>query len=419
MANLRADNLTGTGGRNALDGSVFFNGSMNGTSTDPQDYLALADSDDFFLSGDFSMEAWVYLSKAPAANNYAAIATQWESGGGSDRSVMLFAYHYNNDFYFKADLQTSAGNFSVSGPDLTENGLTQTWHHLAWERNSNTLTLYLNGVSVGTATASGTTNNSTVKFMVGAEDNGSGVGIYGWNGYISNFRICNGHAVYKANFTPPTQKLGLHPETVLLCCQDSDNALQEATGKTITGYGRYTNTDTELVTNHSFNNGTTGWTLSDASEGSMAVVNGSLVLTNDDSSDPPVYAWQAVTTVVGQTYDLKVHFSGGTGTPGSNLAIYLNTSSSFGSSAGGSMTADSVSGNGIKIHRFKATVATTYLILRVNANAAGTSIFSAASMKASDPGKAPKVLPPYGIDEGVVVDGYTKINSPGVMYFPT
>ena len=63
-----------------------------------------------------------------------------------------------------------------------------------------------------------------------------------------------------------------------------------------------------------------------------AVVNGSLVLTNDDSSDPPVYAWQAVTTVVGQTYDLKVHFSGGTGTPGSNLAIYLNTSSSFGSS---------------------------------------------------------------------------------------
>ena len=81
MANLRANNLTGTGGRNAIDGSVFFNGSMSSAISDPQDYLALADSDDFFLSGDFTLEAWVYLSKAPAASSYAAIATQWESGG--------------------------------------------------------------------------------------------------------------------------------------------------------------------------------------------------------------------------------------------------------------------------------------------------------------------------------------------------
>ena len=106
MANLRTNNLSGEQGQNAYRGSLFFNGSMNGTSSDPHDYLALADSDDFFLSGDFTLEAWVFLSKAPAANQYAAIATQWENGGGSDRSVMLFAYHYNNDFYFKADLQT-------------------------------------------------------------------------------------------------------------------------------------------------------------------------------------------------------------------------------------------------------------------------------------------------------------------------
>ena len=29
MANLRADNLTGTGGRNAIDGSLFFNGDYD------------------------------------------------------------------------------------------------------------------------------------------------------------------------------------------------------------------------------------------------------------------------------------------------------------------------------------------------------------------------------------------------------
>ena len=32
MANLRANNLTGTGGRNALDGSVFFRGYSDGTN---------------------------------------------------------------------------------------------------------------------------------------------------------------------------------------------------------------------------------------------------------------------------------------------------------------------------------------------------------------------------------------------------
>ena len=403
MANLRADNLTGTGGRNAIDGSVFFDGESS--------YLTMPDSEDFNIgSSDFTIELWMYKNDT---STYQHIFRQRDSGS-AEMAIVLDIDSTGSDSFASGYFQMEWGankKFVGVNAGLTNN----TWHHLALTKEGTTGRVFVNGVLVGTDTLDDIGNYSG-DFYVGYWVGGLG---YYFKGYISNFRICKGHAIYTANFTPPTQKLDLHAESVLLCCQDSNNGLQEATGKTITGYGRYANTDTELVTNHSFNNGTTGWTLSDASEGSMAVTNGSLVLTNDDSSDPPVYAWQAVTLVVGQTYDLKVHFSGGTGTPGSNLAIYLNTSSSFGSSAGGSMTADSVSGNGIKIHRFKATVATTYLLLRVNANAAGTSIFSAASIKASDYGKAPKFLPPVGIDEGVVVDGYTKINSPGVMYFPT
>ena len=48
MANLRADNLTGTGGRNAMKGSVFFSGYVDGTSAD---WLQIHDNlDDFDLS---------------------------------------------------------------------------------------------------------------------------------------------------------------------------------------------------------------------------------------------------------------------------------------------------------------------------------------------------------------------------------
>ena len=405
MANLRADNLTGTGGRNAIDGSLFFDGSSK---------LSVPNSADVRLgSNDFTIEAWIKVGNA--AGDWEAILGMWDSSN-TRRTYTLQRKNSDGELYLYVSTDGGSTNWAfANGGNVTVGD----WHHVAGVRDGNTLRVYLNGVEVDNSSYSGTIyNNTTDALFIGDVET---TDTSNFNGYISNARLVNGTCLYPSGttFTPPTQKLTTVANTQVLACQDSDNALQEATGKTITGYGRYTNTDTELVTNHSFNNGTTGWTLSDASEGSMAVVNGSLVLTNDDTNDPPVYAWQAVTLVVGQTYDLKVHFSGGTGTPGSNLAIYLNTSSSFGSSAGGSMTADSVSGNGIKIHRFKATVATTYLILRVNANAAGTSIFSAASMKASDYGKAPKVLPPVGIDEGVVVDGYTKINSPGVMYFPT
>ena len=59
---------------------------------------------------------------------------------------------------------------------------------------------------------------------------------YGYlEGYISNLRVCT-HLVYTSNnFAPPTSALTVHynsdgDETVLLCCQDSDDPLQEATG---------------------------------------------------------------------------------------------------------------------------------------------------------------------------------------------
>ena len=58
-----------------------------------------------------------------------------------------------------------------------------------------------------------------------------------YNGFISNLRIVKGTALYTDDFIPPTRELKKVPGTVLLCCQDPDNPLTEATGKTITGYG--------------------------------------------------------------------------------------------------------------------------------------------------------------------------------------
>ena len=58
MANLRANNLTGTGGRNAMKGSVSFSGYVDGTSAD---WLQIHDNlGDFNVgTGDFTFECWV------------------------------------------------------------------------------------------------------------------------------------------------------------------------------------------------------------------------------------------------------------------------------------------------------------------------------------------------------------------------
>ena len=139
--------------------------------------------------------------------------------------------------------------------------------------------------------------------------------------------------------------------------------------------GASTATGVNLVTNGHFDNGTTGWTISDASEGSMAVVNGQFVLTNNDTSDPPVYAYQLVTVEVGKRYTVGVDLVGGTA---SSIAYYLSYSNN---PIANFASRPSNSGYGNRYISFTATSTTLYVILRVNANSVATAIFDNVVVK--------------------------------------
>ena len=78
-------------------------------------------------------------------------------------------------------------------------------------------------------------DNTTDLVTIGAQNHDNNT--FHWKGFISNLRIVKGTALYTHDFIPPTRELKKIPGTVLLCCQDPDNPLTEATGKTITGYG--------------------------------------------------------------------------------------------------------------------------------------------------------------------------------------
>jgi len=231
MANLRVDNLCGTGGRNAIDGSVFFNSDGHG-STNNSNALSLADSTDWYFDGDFTIECWINPGKRPTTSG--AFLGQWVSGGGTDRNVQLYI---GTNGVVTGYMNRSTTNYSAGSVAALPVG---EWSHIALVLESSTLRFYCNGTQTATASVSGTQNNGTSKFFVGAEANASGNPVYAFNGYLSNVRVIKGTALYAGGttFTPPTEKLTAIDGTVLLCCQDSDDPTQEATGKTITGYGK-------------------------------------------------------------------------------------------------------------------------------------------------------------------------------------
>ena len=247
MANLRTNNLCGEGGRNAYRGSVFFDGRDDVTVLQ---VIAADGNDDFtFGTGDFTIEFWVLQS---VRNTTASLY-----GGRRDADDEVAPVIYLNSgvvTYYTAGSNRITGSSTLS---------LNSWHHIVVERSSGSTKLYVNGVQEGSTYSD---SNSYVAKLnrptIGAEGR-----VFGNNplvGYISNLRVCKGHAVYGAAFTPPTSELVSHyhtddDKTVLLCCQDSDNPLQEATGKELLGQGGvyYGRRFSNLATNGDLETGTT------------------------------------------------------------------------------------------------------------------------------------------------------------------
>jgi hypothetical protein len=388
-----------SGGGSAITGSVEFG---------ENDYLTLTPSTDFnFGTGDFTIEFWIHPQK-----RFTSYPTIFEITD-SDHAKKLYINFRNGANLALTDATTV----------FAQNGLfnLDDWFHVAVVRTSGQSRLYMNGVggsSVSCTRDFGGSNNGIV--YIGRDHTGGSTEKY--NGFISNLRIIKGTALYTDNFIPPTRELKRVPGTVLLCCQDSDNPLTEATGKTITGYGDLRRTDgSELVTNGDFSNGTTGWTISDSGEGSMAVVSGQLVVTNNDTSDPPVYAWQQITTAAGNRYRVKFQLVGGTA---SSTAIYLNSASSLGDAYGQRATSGTnpLAVGAVGELEFVAAGTSAYILLRVNANESATSIFdniSAYAIPHDADAPASNFTPQVGDDRKVTFEGVTKIDTDAYFYLPT
>jgi hypothetical protein len=177
--------------------SVLFNGSNQ--------YLSVANNAAFdFGVGDFTVECWFYYTSTPPAS--AGYDYLWGLGGNNTNGLGL---------YIQGGVPKIWNGSSILSTSATILGTT--WYHIVVVKNSSTLTVYLNGTSIGSVAFSSNLSGGGVSGFNIARWINTGDGEQ-FPGYISNLRILKGTALYTSNFTPSTSPLTAIANTSLLTC---------------------------------------------------------------------------------------------------------------------------------------------------------------------------------------------------------
>jgi hypothetical protein len=183
--------------------SIYFDGTG--------DYLVVEDSDDWnFGAGDFTVQAFIRPSTVVGTKH---VVGQW-LGIGTNQSWILGLTGAEVSFYY------NDGTSKV----LTSSGagvLANTWHHIAAVRNGDTLTIYLDGTSVGSVSVAGSTlQNSTTFLTIGASNTPATVNNT-FAGYIDDILVLKGTA--NAPTSKPTAYASIGSNNLLIQSGSSPN----------------------------------------------------------------------------------------------------------------------------------------------------------------------------------------------------
>ena len=215
MAKLRVDKIASVGVSTETTGSVFFDGSNGASSGDVMTILnqsGLAPG-----TGDYTAEGWFYFTSLGSEN----IRLFGNVNGNQANSTGWQLVRFNSDTTLKL---WDGDSWEDVGVDVS----TGEWIHIAVVRQSNTFTLYKNGVAAPN-TVSNSNDLTHSGLDIGARDDGSEPML----GYISNVRLIIGEALYTSNFSVPTRELDVTSNTVFLGLYDGENIFADKTGNYI------------------------------------------------------------------------------------------------------------------------------------------------------------------------------------------
>jgi hypothetical protein len=196
-------------------GSMYLDGTGDWLSLSPDVFR-------FASTSKFTIEGWFY-SPASTTGNFFSLYGCSNGGGGS----LKIAAYDSGDGAITFDITGSSKVKTTTSVRTLMNG---GWTHIALVREgtgTNETKAYINGVQNGVGTVSDDFYPLSNPFIVG--HNGE---FYAnaYKGYISNFRIVIGHAIYTSAFTPSNVPLTVTPNTSLLLAS-TDAAIIDYTGK--------------------------------------------------------------------------------------------------------------------------------------------------------------------------------------------
>jgi Concanavalin A-like lectin/glucanases superfamily len=176
-------------------------GGSSGLFDGTGDYIDTPDHADFTVgSGNFTFEMFIKRNTTGSGYLFGQSNSAGDVSSQSVNALFTSTDHLRLDIY-------GSGNYQA---DSTGTITDSNWHHVAFVRNGNTGTIYIDGTADGTVDLTGVTvNDSSNKFAIGRHGERSGSGHF--NGWIDEFRFSKGIARWTSNFTPTTQEYAPSP----------------------------------------------------------------------------------------------------------------------------------------------------------------------------------------------------------------
>jgi len=171
-------------------GSAYFDGTG--------DYLTVPGNAAFALgTGSFTVEAWIYPTSAQGVT---LVSSNYDYSTGSGNWAFYFTVGSASTIYFNAGTTSGFANHASS---TTVTIPTNAWTHIVYSRYGGNGYFYINGIQLGTAVADTSNYAGSNPLYIGRQSDGTSPFL----GYITDFKIIKGTAVYTGNFTPPTAPL--------------------------------------------------------------------------------------------------------------------------------------------------------------------------------------------------------------------
>ena len=149
-------------------------------------------------SNNFTIECWIYATSSFSATRIISSKYNHFVLGINTTPALTFSWY---------------GTSSSSSIGTLVDTSINKWHHIAICRSGSTLYMFQNGqqLTLTNSTITGTLNNDVTGPIIGGNSNQSGGSIISandpWVGYVSNYRLTNGAALYTSGFTPSTSPL--------------------------------------------------------------------------------------------------------------------------------------------------------------------------------------------------------------------